>query len=382
VVTALGVGALWMLVPEPAGLEAGTFYSPLGTPTTLVDLVLAIGGGLLFLRALRNFKQELKPAWRFVALAQFTLGALTLTFPYVEYYYLWPNIWWNMSTYLAFLLGSIFMYFGMRKFYKILGLQSWVTSVPIVGVVILAAWGMHALMPHVLAWVQFNELQYDLFELIPLIPLVCYSAAAYMAFRIRSKVGAEYNKSFSWLTVGLSLQAFTCLTIAVLEVIGYENWYFASRAYEIPTIVADIGILTAAYYFNAIGLPTNRFGLIRRLLHPKPQTVSSVDIIVYTVGMASDVSKIDKYLDGMRTITARHQPGDQLSEAEQSTLYSIYLNIENHLVNDEPLRTFSSDSLRQEVEQYFALDQTNADQTFWKALQQESTASHNTNITS
>jgi hypothetical protein len=376
IVLALGTGALfWLIVPPPANLEPGSFYSPFGAPTTLVDATLAIGGGLLFLRALRNFKVELKPAWRLVAVAQMSLGVLTLLFPYVEYYDLWSNIWWNMSTYLPFLIGSVFMYLGIRRFYKILGLKSWVTRIWIVALIVLAAWGIHALVPHIVTWDQFNERQYDLFELIPTIPVICYGAAAFMAFRMRTKVGSDYNKSFGWLTIGLSLQLFATITIAVLEFVGYENWYFSSRAYEIPNIVGDIGILAAAYYFNAIGLQASAQGgarfwqrLKRSNIH---EHVTSPAIVAYIARLSSDTSKIDLYLDKMRAITALQQPGEALSIEDQQALMQAYLHIEDYLVTAEPLRKFDKTSLRAEVAQHFALHiPQNVNDTFWPHLPQ------------
>ncbi|HEV7453975.1 MAG TPA: hypothetical protein VGO07_01825 [Candidatus Saccharimonadales bacterium] len=369
VVAALGAGGIWLLLPQSASFQGDTFYSPLGAPTTIVDLVLAIGGGVLFLRALRNFKQELKPAWRMVALAQFAVGVLTITFPIIEYYYLWPNVWWNMSSYLPYLVGSIFMYLGMRKFYKLLELKSRITSVALVSVVILIGWGLHAFIPHIVVWTQFNEHQYDLFELVPFIPVICYSAAAYMALRIRTKVGKEYSKSFGWLAVGLGLQAASSIIIGVLEVTGYENWYFASRAYEIPVIVGDIGILTAAYYFNVIGLPGSRFSLWRRLTgRAQSRAVTSVDIVVYVAGMVSDVNQIDGYLDGMRIVTSQHQTGAAYSESDQQKLYDVYRDIEKYLVTKERLRSFDAASLHANIAQHFNLDKDNSRQTFWPRL--------------
>ena len=361
---ALGVASIWLLLP-PAN-ESGKFYSPFGTPTTIVDLVLAIGGGVLFLRALRNFKEALKPAWRSVALAQFALGTLTLLFPIIEYYYLWPNVWWNMSSYLAYLVGSMFMYLGMRKFYKILGLQSRVTSIILIGITILVGWGLHAFIPHPVTWDQFTEHQYDLFELIPLVPIVCYSASAYLTLRIRAKVGAEYRRAFGWLAVGLTIQAGACISIGILELVGYDNWFFNSRAYEIPNILGDIGILTAAYYFNAIGLPASRTSMWRRLMGASDiRQTTSIDIILYVAGMASDSSKIDGYLDSKRLVTALQEGNDNDREA----LYDAYIHIEKYLVDEERLRSFTTKGLRADVTEHFGLDAGNSGETFWPRLQ-------------
>ncbi len=362
IIASLCIGSIWLLLPAPADFTGDQFYSPLGTPTTIVDLVLAIGGGILFLRALRNFKEHLKPAWRLAATAQISLGMLTVLFPIIEYYYLWPNVWWNMSSYLAFLVGSIFMYFAMRRFCRILDVNNWVTTVSLIGGVILLGWALHAFIPHPQTWDQFTERQYDAFELIPLIPIICYAAAAYMAFRIRVKVGAEYHRAFTWLTIGLATQAVACIAIGVLELVGYDNWYFNSRVYELPNILGDIAILGAAYYFNAIGmaLPQRR--------KDAGQSANSVDIILYVAGLASDASKIDPYLDKVRIITASHNTSEQLNDEMRKAFLDAYTHIEDYLIHDERLRNFDAITLRATVVSRFNLTPDNSANTFWPRL--------------
>ncbi|MET0779704.1 MAG: hypothetical protein ABWY71_02620 [Candidatus Saccharimonadales bacterium] len=157
--------------------------------------------------------------------------------------------------------------------------------------------------------------------------------------------------------------------MAYWKLTGYENWYFASRAYELPTIVGDIGILTAAYYFNAIGLPTSRFNLWHRLTNrAESRPVTSVDIVVYVAGMVSDISQIDSYLDGMRSVTAQHQAGAPYSDSDQQKLYAVYREIETYLVTKERLRSFDTISLRTDIAQHFGLDKNNGSQTFWPHL--------------
>jgi hypothetical protein len=289
------IALLWRLVPPPAGAEGTEFYSPIGTPTTLLDLTLATGSGLLFWRAVRNFKKELKPAYLFIAGAQLAVGILTLFFPYVEYYGLWSNVWLNMATYLAYFVGSIFMYFGARQFLKRLGLRSRISAPAVVIGATLLVWVIHGIAPHNVTWDQFNEHQYDLFELVVIIPVLWYAAAAYIVFKIRRVVGSTYQKSFTWLCVGLTLQMASSVTVLVLDTTGYENWYFASRAYELPTLIADMAILFAAYSFNTVGL-----------LAVRPRAAaSSLDIVLYAATMVSNPEPIDPALDEVRLITSR-----------------------------------------------------------------------------
>ncbi|HSW66895.1 MAG TPA: hypothetical protein VLI54_07205 [Bacillota bacterium] len=360
VVVGLAIGALWRLVPAPAGATDRLLYSPMGTPLTLVDLTFAVGSGLLFLWAVRNFKDELKPAYRFIASAQVAVGALTLFFPYIEYYDLWSNVWLNMASYLAYLIGSIFMYFGTRQFLKRVGKHSRLTSLPIMLGITLLAWGLHAVLPHNQTWVQFNPTQYNFFELVPIIPVIWYAAAAYNTFKIRRTIGKDYQRPFTWLTIGLSLQMFACITILVLDTFGYENWYFASRAYEVPNIVADMALLFAAYLFNSIGLAPAS----------KSESVSSLDIVLYAADMVSDPPSIDPTLDRVRLITSREDTNAPLTAADQQVLREVYLEIEKHLVTYELLRKVTREELRQRIAEHFHLDGSTT--TFWPQLSAKS----------
>ncbi len=366
ILAAVGVGALWLLVPSPAGADKGEFYSPIGTPVTLVDLMFALGGGLLFLRALRNFKQELKPAYRLISYAQFGVGLCTIIFPIIEYYNLWENVWFNMASYLSYLLGSVLMYFGARRFYKILQLKSWVTSLPIIGGATLVAWVAHVFIHHA-PWSGglLTNNQYNIFELAVVIPVIGYAITAYMALRIRHQAGAEYGKSFGWLATGLLLQFSSAASILILDVVGYDNWYFNSRMYELPTIAGDFGLLIGAYYFNTVGLgATSNVAWWRRLFGGSSHAVTSFDIITYTASKVSDLSKVKSYLDTMRHMTAAMQPATTLSTQDQQSLCGVYLGVEHYLVTSDPLRTYDKEALRTDISNRFRLG-SGTDPTFW-----------------
>ncbi len=368
-VLALGVGALWLLVPAPSGADAAEFYSPVGTPTTLVDLTVAVGGGIMFLVALRNFKRELKPAYRFLAIAQMSVGIATLVFPYIEYYGLWDNNWWNMSSYLAYLVGSVFMYFGTRQFLKILNIRIRLTALIVVLPLTLVAWIIHTIAPHVDVWTTLNEHQYDAFELVVIIPVLFYAAAAYNALRISRTIGSEYRKAFIWLTAGLTLQLISSVTILVMDIISYDNWYFNTRLYEIPTIGGDLLIMVSAYYFNAVGLAAPAGpGLFKRLLGGRATPANSLEIISFVTGMVSNPAAIDPALDRLRILTSKLGPSQTLSAGDQATLRNVYLEIEQYLTTHEPLRTYTREEVRGRVVQHFGLTNETDAKTFWPAV--------------
>jgi hypothetical protein len=349
----------WLVLP-PADEAGGEFYSETAIAIVLVDALLAMGSAVLFLMALRNFKPDLKPAYRLVALSTLAVGLGLLVFPYIEYYGLWENVWWNMSSYLQYFIGAPLMYFGVRLFYKKAGLGGWAAwpAVLVVGIAALAA--IHYPMPHDIAsyW-PFSRIEFNLFKLVTLIPIAAYGLAAIMALRLRLKTGSEYKMAFTWLSVGLAFYVVANIGITLIEVIGFDAWYYSSRAYTAPNIAGDLCLLFAGYCFAAIGRP--------KVAMAKGQQVTSMDIILHVAGMASDESKIDPMLEDMRVLTSHLEPGQPIGAEEQKRLRDVYLKIEDFLIHNDRLRTFKKEQLRADVSRAFALEQNGKD-TFWPSL--------------
>jgi hypothetical protein len=159
-----------------------------------------------------------------------------------------------------------------------------------------------------------------------------------------------------------------------MDMTGYDNWYFNSRAYVIPPIVADLIILYAGYNFAVVGAsnPAGYKSWLGRLFGKResaPEPVSSIDIIDYVAGMAAEPRKIDPYLDKLRIFTAKMTPGYVITSNDQQTLEEIYLNIEHALVTGNSLRNLTQPALREEIKLHFLL--ANADRakvTFWPML--------------
>lgn len=365
-VATVGIAAASLSLPTPADAEISQYYSSFGTSVVLVDVMLAWGAAMLFLMALKRFKPELKSAYRLLAFSALAVGLGLLVLPYIEYYGLWDNLGLNMATYLQYLVGAPLMYFGVRLFYKRLGLTGWFMSpLAALGAIALLAL-IHPLLPYDNSWEGVLDItQYNLFKIFTIIPLALYVFAAFMAARLRMRVGREYVAAFSWLTVGLTFSALNTLGIILIEVIGYNNFYYEGRAYEVPAILSDLCYVFAGYYFAAIGRPRAALG--------KDGVVTSIDIIVYLVAKASDKSKIDPYLDGLREVTAQLGPGKVPGPADQNKLLHVYLKVEQALITGDPLRTFSKEQLRAEVSDYFGLEQRGKD-TFWPELSKNNSA--------
>lgn len=354
------VSLLSRVLLKPTG-AVSEFYSETAVSTVLVDALLAMGSAVLFMLALRHFKPELKPAYRLLALSTLGVGLALLVFPYIEYRGLWENLWWNMSSYLQYLIGAPLMYFGLRQFYKRIGLSGWESALLTLVLVVVALSLVHMVLPmdYATYW-PFSEMKFNLFKLVTLIPIAAYGLAAYMAFRIRLRAGREYTSAFTWLTVGLLFYVVANVGIALIELIGYENAYYSSRYYTLPSIFGDVALLFAGYCFAAIGRP-------RTAAVKSGEAVTSMDVIIYAADKASDRNKLEGFLDDMRLVTSHVHPGEVPSAEDQKKLKDVYLNIENFLVSSDPLRTFKKEELRVEIERQFGLNERGKD-TFWPSL--------------
>jgi hypothetical protein len=360
IVGTLTISLLSRLLPAPADAEISEFYSEAATSVVLIDALLAMGSAILFLIALKSFKPDLKPAYRLMALSTLGVGLGMLLFPYIEYYGLWENLAWNMSSYLQYLIGAPLMYFGVRMFYRKVGKGGWEswTGTLLAGIGLLLL--VHAFMPHdIESYWPFSQLQFNLFKLATLIPIVAYGLAAFLALRLRLRTGAEYKMAFTWLSVGLSFYVLANVGIMLIEVIGYENWYYSSRAYTVPNILGDIGVLLAGYCFAAIGRP--------RVALPSGENATSMDIVLRAAAMVSDQSKIEPFLEDLRLVTAHVEPNTKLTAEQQKRLRDVYLKIEDFLVNRDPLRSFKQEEVRADISKRFALEHRGQD-TFWPDL--------------
>lgn len=351
------VSGLSLLLPSPSDASVREYYSPIATSAVLIDVMLALGSAVLFLMALRRFRPELKPAYRLLAFSTVAVGLGLLIFPYIEYYGLWDNLWLNMSSYLQYLVGAPLMYLGVRMFYKKLQLKGAAASFIVVIAAIAICSAIHPFLPYDNAW-PFTIWQYNLFKIVTIIPFVLYIAAGLMALRILQRTGREYHSAFTWLVIAMAFYAINTLGIILIEVIGYEHAYYANRIYTAPAVLGDLALVFAGYSFVCIG--------IARRAQSKQGNVTSVDIILHTASLASNQALIDEQLDKLRIITAR-KSSDALTDEDQATLKSAYLAIEEFLVNEDPLRTYTRESVRLNVALRLGLDQ-NSGHTFWPAV--------------
>ena len=79
-----------------------------------------------------------------------------------------------------------------------------------------------------------------------------------------------------------------------------------------------------------------------------------IDTIVYLASLVSNQRDVDPLLDGMRVITASAKPDAPLADQDRSTLQKIRDQLESYLINRDPIRTFTKESLELRTQEYFS----------------------------
>jgi len=77
-----------------------------------------------------------------------------------------------------------------------------------------------------------------------------------------------------------------------------------------------------------------------------------IDQITYTASLASHPQEIDPLLDPLRFITAKMVDSQGLSTEDLTTLNKVQRSLEDYLLNYEPLRAFTPETLQQKIRQH------------------------------
>ena len=320
----------------------------------MATLLLNICGAVLFLLAIKGFRQLVKVAYRFMS-----AGALMLLAGVIEIYVLLAlgvndQSWSVVVTELPFTLMAIFFYIGVRIFAKLVWARTVLTkALPVLGgaavLSLLVGFG-----PGLLG----SQGVYDPLAAIRFFGLALFICSSVLANEVWVKTSAFYRRAFTWFLAFFSLTVFNTLC-GFLQDASWMGWF--GPASILLYLVAGLLLSITALQFNRVA-----YGEKDKSAQPgKSGTSRSVDIIIFLAGFASNAEAVDPILDRLRELTAaKTSPDWQPTEADQTQLASIYLSLEDYLVNKEPLRKFEQQALRQMIELQFK-DAVN-EPIFWK----------------
>lgn len=297
-----------------------------------------------FIASLKTFKLDLRKAyyWLSAGLLIFSLGQLQLPFTFIIQN---AGIWLAYILILSpFLFGPLVMYLGVRRFARLLKVHSfWARIWVALGVAL-----MGSAIPTVMLLIVFGVVESQIAITLGLVTWGGGFALAggILAFKIQNSLSPAYHLAIKRLGVAMIALAFSCLHEVIargtLGALDASAWYAQLNLSVWPFLVTALLMLWAALSFRAV---TKQYSSLA-------ENSSELDVVIHTAELVSIPTEIDDTMDKVRLLTASHSSGE-FTEADKKALADVYLELENYLINKEPLRKFSRDDLRSRLSANF-----------------------------
>lgn len=372
-------GAVSLLVPVPEARSWVNFHSYLGL--SLVTAVLYIGASLLFIKGLDGFTDKLKRAYIFICIGFSLFGFAQIELPVLISLDQLDSLWRQSGIIgLPFVAAVICLYIGTRIFSHLFNIRDFTTTIWFATLGPVSLIMLFSVLPH--APISGKEVVYDASNAVSVWNFFTAGLCAFFIYRVRKVAGVAYINALAWLAVTFTLMTVTAgIYLIAVSVLGDGQTELIAALTLVPLGLAGAVLLRSAYAFNYISANTDIVDKsVARSFFGKPLVIvasrarTSLDIVTYAANLASDYRAVDPILDGLRHLTATLAPGQPLSEVDQLKLMGIYVSIEEYLLQKEPIRTFTKESLRQQIAQKLQLSPADTT-TFWGRLMAEGSPS-------
>lgn len=310
----------------------------------LANLLLHVCGGVLFLLAIKGFRESLKPAYRLLSAGASMLVGGVLVIYVLDALKASKQPWAAGVTEFPFILMAVFFYIGICMFAKLIWAKSWLTKGQIIFPIALVAGALAGFIPGLLP----GDASYEYVVSIRFFNLILFAATAALAFKVWRVTSPLYRPAFGWFNAFCSLTVFNTVC-GFLQELSWMRWF--SQVSILLYAVTGFLLYMTALRFNQLAYAEKNSKLVQKQLGS--QAKSSVDIVTFLAQFASIPSAIDPILDPVRRITSSTQYKRQLSEAQQAVLAKTYLDLETYLISKETVRKFKKDDLRQMIELQF-----------------------------
>lgn len=81
---------------------------------------------------------------------------------------------------------------------------------------------------------------------------------------------------------------------------------------------------------------------------------TSIDTVIYLASLASNSRDIEPILDELRRVTSNITPGQVPDKAQNATITQVQQKLEDYLINRDPIRAFTPETLQQSIRTHFA----------------------------
>ncbi len=352
-----------LLLLVAAALTAGSYFLPVAPGTvnetathwrmvsTVAMVTLIASGAVLFLQGVSAFKSELQRAYRWFSVGMILFAVALLQWPFLVLMGEQEGFWVRSGlVIIPFVLSSALMYKGMQQFAKLLKIQSHLTSWPITFTLVMGGAALSAVVAYVfLSTIGPSGVPDDMYMYTGTVGwCLGFLVLAWMLSRkVQSAIGTSYHEPMKWLVIALgavTLSAFHELVTSVF--VGEFDWYLYSGAISWPFIVSGLLFVVAGHKFDAERIRVAAIPGQSSAAGGADVDRAYIDSITSIAQLASQPRDVDPILDGLRRVTANSRPNTPLSEAERQELLNVYHQLEEYLLQADPLKTFTVDQLR------------------------------------
>lgn len=346
IVVVLGIVAYFIPSAPSSSAAAHIVAHHVRLALTVFMAACFCASALLYVLDLTVFRSSLRVAYRW-----FSAGNILFALAMLQ----WPVIvlsgqersFWALSGMVAlpFLLATLLMYVGMRRFALLLGIKSIATSGLLTAALVAGGAVASGFLAH---WFAFNNTPGVDTETYTAVVAwsTGYGVLAWILIRkVAGIVGPHYQRAMHKQVVALGVLSLGGLheyitSFFVTENDSYVYWGTSLWVF----IIASLLFIVASH---AMGL--TRYAAARDATNAAMAPSDNhalIDDVMNTVALVSRPESVDDIMDGLRAVTSGMQDDAPLTDAQQTQLAQVYIRLEEYLASSDPLRTFTPNELR------------------------------------
>lgn len=332
-----------LILPASVGSQANEDFMAQVTVTIVLSL-FAIVSAILFLLGLKDFKSEFKKTYYLICAGLVTQALALLVYPAAVYLNILGSSFTSYGGDLFYLVGAILIFAGLSRFAGLLKMSTWLRNFFIVGGVTIAGTAILWILPH--TSVDVPELYFDITKSLISAEAILSVLSLLLVWSIRNRANLMYSRPLLWLMLALLANA------------GGELLYYTANHLPEPSGAPhdDIASISAIVFLaSRILYIMASYSLILMTKKEQARQVDAqpVDVLTGMAALASNPTEIDALLEKLRHVTADLPANKTPTNEQLAVLRGLYYELEDYLINKEPLLKFTKESLQTRLEHQF-----------------------------
>jgi hypothetical protein len=321
----------------------------LRTASALGVTVTTLGGSFMLLGGVSSFKKQMRAAYMLLAGGIMLFGIALLQLPVVGFYDLW-NTWYANSGVLVlpFLCATALIYAGVRRFARLLGVDTILTSFTLVTCLTIVIAIVSFIGGHYLSRYRLTPGTDTFIAVVGWSSSFC-TCAVLLLRRTIMRIGPLYQPVMRSLLIALAALALSGWHEYFIDYfLGNPDWYISHGLSFIPFIISGVLMVWAGYrlcvFYTGGDAADN--DSTATAVSTTVNDAEYTNAITYAASLASHPLDIDFILDDLRLVTSNLERDQALSPDDKRRLINVYLKVELFLIYHDPLRNFNRDEIR------------------------------------